>query len=106
MAPSPPAGRSLIDDAALFREHTELDARLSAWYRVLSNGGAAGGDNVTLQRYLVNVHARIARLSQALRDGGYAPGPLRRVDIPKKSGGTRPLAIPCIADRVAQTAVA
>jgi CRISPR-associated protein Cas1 len=96
----------ILDDAALFREATETDTLLTAWSRVLANGGAAGGDNVTLQRFLTNVHRRIARLSSALRAGTYTPGPLRRLDIPKKSGGTRPLAIPCVIDRVAQTAVA
>src|SRR5712691_6955489 len=90
----------LLDDSALFRQATEADTLFTAWSRVLANGGAAGGDNVTLQRFLVNVHARIARLSGALRAGTYAPGPLRRVEIPKKSGGKRPLAVPCVADRV------
>lgn len=97
--------RQLLDDPALFSEATDIETLLSAWSRVLANGGAAGGDNVTLAKFLVNASQRIARLSAALRAGSYVPGPLRRVDIPKKSGGTRPLAIPCVADRVAQTAV-
>jgi CRISPR-associated protein Cas1 len=109
MASNPPssgARAQLLDDSALFREATKIDSLLAAWSRVLANGGAAGGDNVTLQRFHVNAHQRIARLSQALASGGYGPGPLRRIDIPKKTGGLRPLAIPCVADRVAQTAVA
>ncbi len=97
---------SLLDDSVLFRAATEIDALMAAWSRVLANGGAAGGDNVTLTRFLADAHARVTRLSHALRTGTYVPGPLRRVDIPKKSGGKRPLAIPCVIDRVAQTAVA
>jgi CRISPR-associated protein Cas1 len=103
--PAAGAPAQKIDDTALFRAATAIEALGKAWSKVLANGGAAGGDNVSLARFLVNAPARLARLSAALRDGSYTPGPLRRVDIPKKSGGTRPLAIPCVVDRVAQTAV-
>ena len=77
----------------------------AAWAKVFSRGGAAGGDGVTLGRFLVNVHARLARLRALLVSGEYMPGPIRRLDIPKDDGGTRPLAIPSVIDRVAQTAV-
>ncbi len=96
----------LLDDPALFRQATEIDSLNAAWSRVLSNGGAAGGDNVTLTKFLVNAPRRIARLASLLRTGDYAPGPLRQLEIPKPSGGVRPLAIPCVVDRIAQTSVA
>jgi RNA-directed DNA polymerase len=35
--------------------------------------------------------------------GSYIPPPVRLVEIEKDGGGTRPLGIPTIADRVAQT---
>jgi CRISPR-associated protein Cas1 len=45
-------------------------------------------------------------LSTALREGSYRPGPLRHAAIPKANGGQRALTIPCVRDRVAQSAVA
>jgi CRISPR-associated protein Cas1 len=98
--------RELIDDAAVFARVTAIRTLEEAWAKVLGNGGAAGGDGVTLARFMVNAPARLARLRAALLSGSYGPGPIRHVEIPKKDGGARPLAIPSVIDRVAQTAVA
>lgn len=88
----------------LFERITELARLEEGWERVRRNGGAAGGDGVTLRDYGEGLALRLIRLHRDLRQGTYVPGPLRRVDIPKKDGGLRTLAIPCVNDRVAQTA--
>ena len=96
----------LVDHAALFHDATHPKTLQAAWERVLANAGAAGGDGVTVQMFGRAGPDRLLRLSRDLRAGRYGPGPVRRVDIPKLSGGTRPLDIPCVVDRVAQTAAA
>ena len=69
------------------------------------NGGSAGVDGETftdIERY--GVARWLGELARDLRDGAYAPKPVLQVLIPKKQPGKfRPLGIPCIRDRVAQT---
>lgn len=95
---------SLAD--ALFDRITTWQALDRAWAKVRANGGGAGGDGVTLDDFAQAAAARLSALSASLRAGIYHPAPLRRLDIAKPDGGTRPLAIPAILDRIAQTAVA
>ena len=45
------------------------------------------------------------KLWNRLASGSYFPPPVRRVDIPKGDGKTRPLGIPTVADRIAQMVV-
>ncbi|MGY3436790.1 MULTISPECIES: CRISPR-associated endonuclease Cas1 [unclassified Marinovum] len=82
-------------------------ARLwSAWTKVRGNGGCSGGDGQTIPQIEPNARAVLAALAEELRSGTYHPRGYRRLDVRKTSGGTRPLAIPSVRDRVAQTAVA
>lgn len=81
------------------------DALLEAWKRVRARKGAAGIDGQTLaavEEY--GVERLLAELQCDLREGSYRPSPARRVGIPKPDGGTRPLGIPTVRDRVAQQA--
>lgn len=90
----------------LFDSLTSWDTLFAGWRKVLGNGGCAGGDGVTLERYGRDLPANLRLLSGLLKNGGYAPGPLRRLLIPKSDGGRRPLAVPTVADRILQTAMA
>ena len=76
-----------------------------AWAEVRRNGGAAGVDGETFAMIEAQGVGRwLGELSRELREGTYAPSPVRQVLIPKKQPGTfRPLGIPTIRDRVAQT---
>jgi RNA-directed DNA polymerase len=77
----------------------------AAWEKVWANHGAAGVDRQSIERFEAREEAYLAELSTALREGKYRPQPIRRVEIPKGDGRTRPLGIPTVKDRVVQTAV-
>ena len=79
---------------------------LAPAYRLArSNGGAPGVDRVRFEDIEASgVEEWLAGLRKELRTETYRPQPVRRVMIPKPGGGERPLGIPTIRDRVAQTA--
>jgi RNA-directed DNA polymerase len=76
----------------------------AAWARVRSNRGAAGVDGVSIERFAAQAEAYLAELSAALRTGSYRAQPVKRVEIPKGDGKTRPLGIPVVKDRIVQAA--
>ncbi len=82
-----------------------LNAALEAQWK---NGGQAGVDGETLSSIHASPDVRqqwLDRLQEELKAKTYRPSPVRRVMIPKSSGGERPLGIPTVKDRVVQTAV-
>ena len=90
---------------ALFDRIYRSDVLWEAWSRVRANRGAAGVDALTLEAVEdYGVERLLAELQSDLRAGIYHPAPVRRVEIPKPDGRTRPLGIPTIRDRVAQQA--
>ena len=82
------------------------DVLAVAWQTVRRNGGAAGVDGETVADIeSQGVDGWLGALARDLKEGTYRPQAVRQVLIPKKQRGKfRPLGIPCLRDRVAQTA--
>src|ERR1700680_5249484 len=76
-----------------------------AFKRVKANQGAAAVDAQPIAEFEANLSGNLYKLWNRLSSGSYFPPPVRRVDIPKASGGTRPLGIPTVAARVAHEVV-
>ena len=81
------------------------DTLEAAWSKVQANDGAAGVDGQSLERFAAQEKLYLSELATALREDSYRPQPVKRVDIPKGDGKTRPLGIPTVKDRIVQTAV-
>lgn len=75
---------------------------MEAWKLVKRNGGAAGADGISIEKFERKLAKNLYTIWNRMSSGSYYPAPVLRVDIPKKSGGTRPLGIPTVGDRVAQ----
>jgi RNA-directed DNA polymerase len=73
-----------------------------AFKRVKANQGAAGVDGQSIAEFEANLAGNLYKLWNRMSSGSYFPAPVRRVEIPKADGGTRPLGIPTVADRIAQ----
>lgn len=77
-----------------------------AYRKVRDNKGAAGVDEQSLAQFEQNLQDNLYKLWNRLSSGSYFPPPVRLVEIPKKTGGVRPLGVPTVADRIAQTVAA
>ena len=76
---------------------------MEAYRRVKANRGAAGIDGETLMAFEKDLKGNLYKIWNRMSSGSYFPPPVRLVEIPKGKGGIRPLGIPTVADRVAQT---
>jgi RNA-directed DNA polymerase len=75
-----------------------------AWKSVRSNGGAPGVDGMTIADVeSQGIDTYLKELGEELRKQIYQPKAVKRVMIPKANGGERPLGIPTVRDRIAQT---
>jgi hypothetical protein len=75
-----------------------------AWRTVRTNGGAPGVDGFTIEdveKYGIDRY--LTELGEDLRKQTYQPQAVKRVMIEKENGGERPLGIPTVRDRIAQT---
>ena len=76
-----------------------------AWKRVKANKGVPGIDRMSIEDFPEFARAQWDNIRDSLMAGTYQPSPVKRVEIPKPTGGTRPLGIPTVLDRVIQQAM-
>lgn len=79
-----------------------LDA---AWESVARHKGAAGVDGVSIERFAAQAERYLDELQADLQSGRFSPSAVRRTHLPKPGGGTRPLGIPTVKDRIVQGAL-
>ena len=72
--------------------------------QVTRNKGSAGVDGMTVYELPAHLKQHWLTIRAQLLEGTYKPQPVRRVEIPKASGGLRPLGIPTVLDRLIQQA--
>ena len=76
-----------------------------AFQRVKENKGAAGVDDESIEAFESDLNNNLYKIWNRMSSGSYFPPPVKAVEIPKKSGGTRILGVPTVFDRVAQMVV-
>jgi CRISPR-associated protein Cas1 len=82
------------------------DSLLAGWERVRDNAGGAGVDGVTVAQFGQGILTRLPALRQRVVGASYEALPLRRIEMARPGKSPRILAVPCVADRVVQSAVA
>ncbi|MGV1097824.1 group II intron reverse transcriptase/maturase [Thiovibrio sp. JS02] len=96
-----PAPKQDLLERILSRENM-----LKAWERVKANKGAPGIDDMPISDFMAFAREHWETIRSSLLAGSYHPSPVKRVEIPKPTGGSRPLGIPTVLDRLIQQAVA
>jgi RNA-directed DNA polymerase len=94
-----------IDSEHLFEQLCTERRLLEGWREVKKNRGSSGSDGQTIGEFETRLHEEIKQLKEELESWSYKPQPVRRVEIPKPDGGVRLLGVPCIRDRVLQSAI-
>ena len=85
--------------------HHVTPTALHEAYLSLKREAAAGVDGVTWRGYGKGLDERLLDLHRRVQSGAYRATPVRRVEIPKPDGGTRPLGIAALEDKIVQKAV-
>ena len=78
---------------------------VKAYRQVKANKGSAGVDGQSLYDFEKDLNNNLYKLWNRLSSGSYHPSPVKRVEIEKLDGSVRPLGIPTVTDRIAQTVV-
>ena len=89
----------------LMEEVLESENLKRAYQRVVQNKGAAGVDRLNVDDLKPYLAANWKRIRDELLEGKYVPKEVRRVAIPKATGGVRQLGIPSVIDRFIQQAL-
>ena len=84
--------------------HVTLDALRCAFFD-LKKSASAGVDGLTWREYEDGLEGRLLDLHGRVHSGAYRALPSRRVNIPKPDGGTRPLGVAALEDKIVQKAV-
>lgn len=105
--PAPGHGQPARGGAVARGKANEIPKQLvwEAYQKVKANRGAAGVDGQSLTAFEEDLKGNLYKVWNRMSSGSYFPPPVRLVEIPKDDGGKRPLGIPTVADRVAQTVV-
>jgi hypothetical protein len=91
---NPSAGRSAENSTKPF-----VIAKRAVWeayQQVKANRGAAGIDDETIAMFEQNLPKNLYKLWNRMSSGSYFPPPVKQVEIPKATGGTRKLGIPTV----------
>lgn len=89
----------------LFESLCAIGILRHAFKMVKKNDGAPGIDKITIEEYEKNLEDNLEQLRRELMLLLYQPQPVRAVEISKPTGGIRQLGIPCVKDRIVQTAI-
>ncbi len=91
------SGRKNLLEQVLSRENMA-----KAWKHVKANKGSAGVDGLSIEATFEYLKDHWPEIRSEIRDGTYRPKAVRRVEIPKPTGGKRVLGIPTVIDRLIQ----
>lgn len=94
-----------INTENLFEQLCPMEVLRRAFREVRKNRGAPGIDGVSIETFEANLDEELAQLKEELISWRYKPKAVKQVELPKATGGIRKLGIPCIRDRVVQTAI-
>jgi RNA-directed DNA polymerase len=98
-------GNNMESNHRLIDKIVESENLNKAFQKVKSNKGAAGVDEKDIEATRLYLKEEGPLIIQLIKEGKYKPQPVRRVEIPKPSGGIRKLGIPTVTDRVIQQAI-
>ena len=96
---------SPVGEEQLMERLVERENMYRALQRVEKNQGAPGVDGMQVEKLRDYLMIHWPDIGEQLLAGKYKPLPVRRVEIPKSTGGNRTLGIPTALDRLIQQAL-